>query len=151
MAIGINIDNFPRIIIKFPETFVEDDLDKFFNYILGLMDNENKYEFIIYIDSIKNPPFKFKNKIIQFSKDINKKPNYIQYSVIICNSTIVKNFIRLILNMERPKSLTYLIDKKNIETELISIYNGNPLDKILKFKPKQKTSKQENKTLKQEN
>ena len=102
MAIGINIDNFPRIIIKFPETFIEEDLDKFFNYIFGIMDNENQYEFVLYIDSIKNPPFKFKNKILQFSKDINKKPNYINIVLLYVIVKLTKNFIRLILNIERP-------------------------------------------------
>ena len=144
MAIGINIDNFPRIIIKFPETFIEEDLDKFFKYILGLMDNENQYIFVLYIDEIKTPPLKYRNKILKFTRELKQKPHYIHYSVIICNSKLTKNFIRLLLNIERPYNVTYIIDKKNHDSDLLSIYNGNPNDSIIKFTTKIKKSAKEN-------
>lgn len=143
MPIVINTDNFPLITITFPEIFVEDELDHFFDHILNLLDEENEYKFIIFIDNIKKPPFKYRKKVIEFSKNIKKKPNYIKYTVIINNNIIVKNFIRLILNIERPKSLTYLIDKKNVEVELKEIISNKPSKKILRFHPKKQTNNKE--------
>tara|TARA_Y100000389_G_scaffold66151_1_gene62267 strand:+ start:1053 stop:1580 length:528 start_codon:yes stop_codon:yes gene_type:complete len=146
MSININKDHFPLITITFPEQFIEEELDNFFSYILNLLDEENEYKFIIFIDNIKKPPFKYRKKVIDFSKNVKKKPNYIKYTVIVNNNSLVKNFIRLVLNIERPKSLTYLIDKKNMEVELKEIMTNKPSKKILRFYPK----KQKNDKLKED-
>ena len=142
MTISINTTNFPVISIVFPEeTPDENELDLFFNQFLDMASEENPITVIFFIDRVNNVPIRYRKKVIDFHKQLLLKGNCLNKCIIVLKSKVIKNFIRCILNVVKPISVTFILNKNNtdMETDIknILITNHSELSKnVVIFKKK---------------
>ena len=136
MDIVIDESNFPIVTIVFPEKLYENyDIDGFFQKFLDLYNKESNFTIILFLDKIKFDIFKYFKKIVNFRKKLKDKQPLLDKSILIINGVLSKLFIRLMFNIQKPFSITYIIDKRtnNLELSIKNILQGNNVDNILKF------------------
>lgn len=112
----INEDDFPFVEIKLCKVMNDDEYNFFINKWLELY--EKKKNFILIFNSLESEsiPIKYIYKLVGFARELKKLPKeeqYLKYSIVITNSTLVTSLLNIYKTLIKPISKIYII--KNIK------------------------------------
>ena len=119
----INEDDFPFVKIKLCKVMNDDEYNFIINKWLELY--ENKKNFILIFNSLESESISIKYiyRLVGFARKLKKLPKeeqYLKYSIVITNRTLVTTLLNIYKKLIKPISKIYVI--KNIE-ELEPIRN----------------------------
>jgi len=116
MFAKFNYDNFPIVHVYFSTNINNDsDFINFLNQWLELYDSKKKFSFIFHTENVGYIPIKYAISMSLFIKKLKKKEiQYLQKSIIIINSSFVKNMLELIFYLQSPVAPVILLNKKKI-------------------------------------
>ena len=137
MFAKFNYDNFPVVHVHFSKN-IDNDLDfiNFLNNWIELYNSKKKFCFIFHTENVGYIPIKYAISMSSFIKKLKKREiQYLQKSIIIINSSFVKNMLELIFYLQSPVAPVILLNKKkiiNLENKIkyiIDKKNVNDLEK----------------------
>ena len=116
MFAKFNYDNFPIVHVYFSTNINNDsDFINFLNQWLELYESKKKFSFIFHTENVGYIPIKYAISMSLFIKKLKKKEiQYLQKSIIIINSSFVKNMLELIFYLQSPVAPVILLNKKKI-------------------------------------
>ena len=130
MFAKFNYDNFPIVHVYFSTNINNDsDFINFLNQWLELYESKKKFSFIFHTENVGYIPIKYAISMSLFIKKLKKKEiQYLQKSIIIINSSFVKNMLELIFYLQSPVAPVILLNKKkiiNLENKIKYILSKN--------------------------
>ena len=130
MFAKFNYDNFPIIHVYFSKNIENNsDFINFLNNWIELYNSKKKFSFIFHTEKVGYIPLKYAISMSLFIKKLKKREiQYLQKSIIIINSSFVKNMLELIFYLQSPVAPVILLNKKkiiNLENKIKYILSKN--------------------------
>lgn len=101
----------PYVYITFTENNIVNDinLNKFFETWLAIYDEKKPYIIIFDASKIDYAKPTFIYKFVKFMKKLRKKePQYLQYSIIIIDNSLMRGIMNMVFRMQPPVAPVYL-------------------------------------------
>ena len=136
MFANYDYSEFPIVHVYFTKTIEnDDDFKDFLQRWLQLYNNEQEFQFIFHTESVGYVPIKYSIMMSKFIKTLKKRETqYLQKSIIIINSKIVKFLLEVIFFIQRPVAPVYIINTNFITYQnAIEKINNNIIDKNIKI------------------
>ena len=121
MFADYNVDNFPLVYVTFSEKIdSEDDFDKFLDDWLKLYIDNVDFYFIFDTRLTRDINIKYCIKMALFIKKLKKvEYHYLQKSLILVNTNLIKNLLDFIFVMQSPVAPVYIWETDESNNEVI--------------------------------
>jgi hypothetical protein len=133
MFTNIDYDKFPLVNVKLSKNIENDnDLDKFFETWLKLYKLKKKFTFLFDTTDCGSINIRYCYAMAEFIKKLKKteKEHYLEYSIIILKSSIVKFLVKTIFLITKPVSKVYIVNSSEDANKVYEkIKNKEEIDK----------------------
>jgi hypothetical protein len=114
----IDISNFPKVKVVFPETLDEYNFQYLINTWNELYDQQKDFEFIFDTRKLSSVPFQYCYEIAVFISLLKERPvQYLKKSIIIVDSYWIQKLLDVVFMIQKPVSKVNIV---NSDGDLIS-------------------------------
>jgi hypothetical protein len=109
---NIDISNFPKVNVTFPEIVEDDSLQFLLTTWKKLYDNKEYFEFHFDTRQLSGGTLTHCLMMANFMGELKKEPiKYLQKSVIITDSSIVHMLLKFVFSIQSPIAKVLILDK----------------------------------------
>lgn len=131
-----NYDSFPIINVKLNNVQDDEDFDNFLQEWLNLYIKQEDFTFIFDTTNVSQVPIKYSIRMADFIRNLknDNSYHYLQKSIIIVNSSFVKNMLSLIFKLQSPVAPVYILESEDREY-INSLLNDEEISNITCIMP----------------